>query len=680
MMKMDELVLIAGAQETRMTLHKQLEEVLGDFVKVKSYSLEEQIPFIDNQIVVLSSALLEDEVVRHIGKNCRKIIANRMVNYHNIDRLLMLPERTQALYITDFPQTTMDSIESLKQLGIDHIEFHPYYPGIKDYFRTEIAIKPRTALILPDVVKEVIHIGPRLIDFTTILFILETLGLSERIGRTVSEKFTHTLLGLSKRIAEAYNLNTKSLNLLLDGIHDNAGILEINYEGKISVFNEQLEKILNIPRDRAFGENIRNVFYNTQLVNFIFNSSSREKRSFVFSNAEVIVHRFHFQSAKSIVALFKKTHDIIKRDRTTSREFIRKGYVAKYTFEDIIGTSPILQSTIHTAKKLAKSDLTILIEGESGTGKELFASAIHNESLRCNGPFLAVNFSALSEDLVESELFGYEGGSFTGARAEGKAGLFEQANGGTIFLDEIGDVSLKLQARLLRILQEKEIMRVGGSKIIPVDVRVIAATNKDLLRMIELGTFREDLYYRLKILFIHLPELRNRKQDIPRLINHFIKQSNNTNVQIQTEVVHRLVQYQWYGNIRELKNTIDYMITVCEDYRIDTNSLPDHNFFQKERKSLTSTPMTNQAEDPNLHINEEEIKTILQAISSIIQSGEPAGRKKISQETQNHGPYLTEQQIRQRLEILQIKGYIIKSKGRAGTKLTDKGINFLEER
>lgn len=678
MMKMDELVLIAGAQETRMTLHKQLEEVLGDFVEVKSYSLEEQIPFIDNQIVVLSSALLEDEVVRHIGKNCRKIIANRMVNYHNIDRLLMLPEGTQALYITDFPQTTMDSIDSLKQLGIDHIELHPYYPGIKDYFRTEIAIKPRTALILPDMVKEVIHIGPRLIDFTTILFILETIGLSERIGKTVSENFTRTLLGLSKRIAEAYNLNTKSLNMLLDGIHDNGGILEINYEGKISVFNEQLEKILNIPRDRAFGENIRNVFHNTELVNFIFNSSKREKRSFVFSNAEVTVHRFHFHSAKSIVALFKKTHDIIKRERTTSREFIRKGYVAKYTFDDIIGTSPILQSTIHTAKKLAKSDLTILIEGESGTGKELFASAIHNESMRCNGPFLAVNFSALSEDLVESELFGYEGGSFTGARAEGKAGLFEQANGGTIFLDEIGDVSLKLQARLLRILQEKEIMRVGGSKIIPVDVRVIAATNKDLLRMIELGTFREDLYYRLKILFIHLPELRNRKQDIHKLINHFIKQSNNPSVQIQPEVVHRLVQYEWYGNIRELKNTIDYMITVCEDNRIDTNSLPDHNFFQKERKSLSPLPISYQVEDYTLHINEEEMKTILQVIFNIIQSGEPAGRKKISEETQNHGPYLTEQQIRQRLDILQNKGYIIKSKGRGGTKLTDKGIKYLE--
>lgn len=679
MIKMDELVLIAGAQETRVTLHTQLEEVLGDFVEVKSYSLEEQIPFIDNRIVVLSSSLLEDEVVRHIGQNCRKIIANRMVNYHNIDRLLMLPEGTQALYITDFPQTTMDSIEALKQLGINHIELHPYYPGIKDYFRAEIAIKPRTALILPEVVKEVIHIGPRLIDFTTILFILETLGLSERISRSVSEKFTHTLLGISKRIAEAYNLNTKSLNLLLDGIHDNGGILEINYEGKISVFNEQLEKILNIPRDRAFGENIRNVFYNTQLVNFIFNSSSREKRTFIFSNAEVQVHRFHFHSAKSIVALFKKTHDIVKRERTTSREFIRKGYVAKYTFEDIIGTSPILQSTIHTAKKLAKSDLTILIEGESGTGKELFASAIHNESLRCNGPFLAVNFSALSEDLVESELFGYEGGSFTGAREKGKAGLFEQANGGTIFLDEIGDVSLKLQARLLRILQEKEIMRVGGSKIIPVDVRVIAATNKDLLKMIEIGSFREDLYYRLKILFIHLPELRNRKQDIHQLINHFIKQSNNTNVQIHPEVIQRLVEYQWYGNIRELKNTIDYMVTVCEGKLIDINSLPDKNFFQKERKSITTTPITYQLEDPNLHINEEEMKTILQAIFNIIQSGEHAGRKKISEETQNFGPYFTEQQIRQRLEILQIKGYIVKSKGRGGTKLTDKGRKFLEE-
>jgi PAS domain S-box-containing protein len=233
---------------------------------------------------------------------------------------------------------------------------------------------------------------------------------------------------------------------------------------------------------------------------------------------------------------------------------------ARYRWEDIIGSSPVIERAKEQAKMAAETPATVLLRGESGTGKELFAHAIHNASLRRKGQFVRVNCAAISENLLESELFGYEEGAFTGALRGGKKGFFEEANGGTIFLDEIGDISPNVQSKLLRVLQEKEIIRVGGTRPIPVDVRIISATNANLEQKVHSKTFREDLYYRLNVIPIHIPSLREHKEDIPPLAEHIIFKLNQEfgrQVQKVSEgALQDLLLYDWPGNVRELENVM----------------------------------------------------------------------------------------------------------------------------
>lgn len=257
----------------------------------------------------------------------------------------------------------------------------------------------------------------------------------------------------------------------------------------------------------------------------------------------------------------------------SNKKFHTKGLVAKYTFEDIIGKSLKLQETIKVATKFGKTSSTILIEGETGSGKELFAQSIHNISSRKDGPFVAINCAALPASLLESELFGYEEGAFTGAKKGGKPGLFELAHRGTIFLDEIGEMPLSLQSRLLRVLQEKEVMRIGADYILNVDTRIIAATNLDLYKMVKQGKFREDLYFRLNILNFKIPPLRERKEDIDFLVKHFIKTMNlkhNTYVKDITEKgMSLLKRYAWPGNVRELEHFIEKMVILANTPVVD---------------------------------------------------------------------------------------------------------------
>ncbi|QZY55589.1 sigma-54 interaction domain-containing protein [Crassaminicella profunda] len=287
-------------------------------------------------------------------------------------------------------------------------------------------------------------------------------------------------------------------------------------------------------------------------------------------------------------------HDLTEIKRLTyeldqAKKIIRK-LEAKYTFEDIVGEDEQLLAAIDRAKKAAVTPATILLRGESGTGKEFFAHAIHNESNRKYRQFVRVNCAAISENLLESELFGYEEGAFTGARKGGRKGLFEQANGGTIFLDEIGELSLNTQAKLLRVLQEKEIVRVGGSTPTNINVRVIAATNLDLERAIKSGKFREDLYYRLNVIPIIIPPLRHHKKDIPLLVKHFIKKYNQEYgrfVQdISINALKKLMDLNWTGNIRELENFIGRAIINMKfnEMIIRTKHLPAaQGKIQKER-------------------------------------------------------------------------------------------------
>lgn len=248
-----------------------------------------------------------------------------------------------------------------------------------------------------------------------------------------------------------------------------------------------------------------------------------------------------------------------------------------YQFAEIKGVSEALQQSINAAKRVSKGDATIMLRGESGTGKELFAQSIHNESDRKDKPFVAINCAAIPENLLESELFGYEKGSFTGADME-KQGRFELAHKGTMFLDEIGDMSLYLQAKLLRVLQEKTIERIGSNKSKDIDVRIITATHQNLEDFVKEGKFREDLYYRLSVIPIHIPPLRDRKEDLPILIEHYMnefsKDMKRSPKKLSDEVLHCLIEYEWPGNIRELQNVVRHFVELEIGDTVTMHSLP----------------------------------------------------------------------------------------------------------
>jgi two-component system, NtrC family, response regulator len=265
---------------------------------------------------------------------------------------------------------------------------------------------------------------------------------------------------------------------------------------------------------------------------------------------------------------------VIKENRR-----LRDAVASQYRFDNIIGKSKSMQYVFETIRKVAPATATVLIEGESGTGKELVAKSIHFNSPRKDNPFVAVNCSALSETLLESELFGHEKGAFTGAVSM-KKGRFELADGGTLFLDEIGELSQTLQVKLLRVIQEKDFERVGGEKSVSVNIRLIAATNKDLKKEMEAGRFREDLFYRLNVIRIHLPPLRNRREDIHLLTQHFIEKYANERISkipvkgIDQEVKRLFYEYGWPGNVREFENVIERAMILCPSENIQVTDLP----------------------------------------------------------------------------------------------------------
>ncbi|MGC2062381.1 MAG: sigma-54-dependent Fis family transcriptional regulator [Thermodesulfovibrionales bacterium] len=284
---------------------------------------------------------------------------------------------------------------------------------------------------------------------------------------------------------------------------------------------------------------------------------------------------------KGSVGIIHDISEIIAlTDKLAHAKKLLRQLKARYTWDDIIGSSPSLELAKEQARRAAETPATVLLRGESGTGKELFAHAIHNASRRRKGQFVRVNCAAISENLLESELFGYEEGAFTGAIKGGKKGLFEEADGGTIFLDEIGEISLSIQAKLLRMIQEKEIIRVGGTKSLKVDVRVIAATNADLEQKIQTKTFREDLYYRLNVIPIQIPPLREHREDIRPLAGKIIYRLNQDfgrEVQKLSEAaIEDLTAYDWPGNVRELENLLGRAMIAMrpQETVIDLQHLP----------------------------------------------------------------------------------------------------------
>ena len=359
-----------------------------------------------------------------------------------------------------------------------------------------------------------------------------------------------------------FKTQSEMYQAVLDFTHD--AILAIDENGRIQVLNPPAERIMGCRAADSVGQPVEAVLPNTLLPDVLESGEKQLDQIMQIHQTLCNTNRIPILvdgQRRGVVATFQDVKQLQNSEQKIRLKLHEKGLVAKYAFNDILGDSPAIRSTIQIARSYAASRASVLILGETGTGKELFAQSIHNASDRRDGPFVAINCAAVSNSLLESELFGYEAGSFTGASRGGREGVFELAHGGTLCLDEIGEIPRETQVELLRVLQEKEIRRVGGSRVIPVDVRIIAATNKDLLQETVEGRFREDLYYRLDVLDLKLPPLRERGDDVKILGIHLFRQlpgGEDPTMQHQfLQLLEEVGPYQWYGNIRELQNFVE---------------------------------------------------------------------------------------------------------------------------
>lgn len=381
------------------------------------------------------------------------------------------------------------------------------------------------------------------------------------------------------------------LDTMLSAIDER--FIVVNKEGYIEALSKAYAEFLGVELQNVMGRHVSEVIENTRMdivtktgvaETGVFQEINGEKmiatRIPIYKNGEVIgaFGRVLFRNVKDLEVLYDKL-STIEMELNLYRKTFGKINTAKYQVDDIIGNCDIMLNLKESVRRVAKTNSSVLILGESGTGKELFAHSIHSASMRKKAPFICVNCGTIPEQLIESELFGYEEGAFTGAKKGGKMGLFQAAHGGTIFLDEIGDLPMAMQVKLLRVLQDKEIQKVGSNVREPINVRVVAATNKSLDEMIKAGQFRADLYYRLNVVTLNIPALRERKEDLPLLIKSLLAKISQKEsmgvIEVSRTAMEYLINYDWPGNVRELENVLERAINfVGPDKKIEIKHLP----------------------------------------------------------------------------------------------------------
>jgi transcriptional regulator with PAS, ATPase and Fis domain len=400
------------------------------------------------------------------------------------------------------------------------------------------------------------------------------------------------------------------LEIILSSITE--GIIVTNENNEIQIFNKSAENIFGLAGAQVIGKPVDSVIKNTRINQVLLTKSPEIREIQELDNTSIITSRvpiFMGTQCIGVVCSFTDTPQIQKVERIIRGKLMKKGFSARYSFDHILTTNKGMHAVIRLAQIYANTHSPVMIYGESGTGKELFAQSIHNYSKRSRGPFVAINCAAIPENLLESELFGYEGGSFTGARREGKEGLIELAHQGTLFLDEIGELPLPIQSRLLRVLQEYEIMRVGGKDVIPVDVRIIGATNRSLEKMAEEGSFRSDLYYRLNVLPLTIPPLRERAGDVSYLAGQFLEKAGAT--EKHEQFIELFASYSWPGNVRELNFILERLALLSRGFPdasfFELLNLTGFNLFKSKDSGQSSEPVT-------VDLNKGQLKTVIRDV------------------------------------------------------------------
>ncbi|MGL6104836.1 sigma 54-interacting transcriptional regulator [Romboutsia sp.] len=464
----------------------------------------------------------------------------------------------------------------------------------------------------------------------------------EHVFINASRESIKEAIDYAKKLINTINeekFNNEVLRNILDGIKD--GVIAVDRKGKIIIYNESIEKILKKKESEVLNKHILDVFPNMNWLMECLHKNENIKRKIRYLNNLEVNTRAKLieidDETYGVVGIIQDITKIQKLERQIRLDLNKKGLYARYTFNDFIYKDECTKELIEEAKKIGRTDYTTLLYGESGSGKEMIAQSMHNISNRKDKPFVAINCATISENLLESELFGYEEGAFTGAKKGGKLGLFELAHEGTVFLDEINSLPINFQIKLLRVIEEREIMRIGSNHIIPLNIRIIAATNESLRKKISENTFRDDLFYRLSSLEIDIPPLRDRKKDIILLFNNFVNQILESEVlesesvekhsksKLSDKDIRRLENYNWPGNIRELKNVAQkYVITekIKIDYEEQLN-LTDRQLDKLDYSDFEENNQNNKINIENYKIDIKEVNKYVEEkiIAILLQQG-----------------------------------------------------------
>ncbi|WP_313163064.1 sigma 54-interacting transcriptional regulator [Sedimentibacter sp.] len=681
--KMKSLAIVSYTIESVNSYYNQIKSLFSDKITIKTYTLEDLDNYGDSEIksdvLLFPSYHLYKQIKSKVNKNTELLFAHRTISKSGLDTIFKLDEGSEVVLIDESPEMAEQIISIIYQLGARHIELNSFWTSNADDFDKFIILGQSD--YAPKADKEIINIGNSLLDINSIIDIgmkFDLLSLLDRQDVVRSYKEIRTANFGFLKILGLTNSRESQLDILMQNI--DAGVIGVNNDGNIFLYNENAKEIVN--KEQVLNKKGIELFPEIPFDYTIANLKPVEEKIIKINGYDVVVSvnpLLHSRKMYGAVAIIRRYSDLEKKEYMLRKKLIGKGYTAKYNFDDIFGESDSITETKNIAKRMSKSNSSILITGETGTGKELFAQAIHNNSLRKEFQFVPVNCGAFPESLLESELFGYEEGAFTGARKGGKPGLFELAHNGTLFLDEITEMPMSLQVKLLRVLQEREVVRLGGDRIIDVDIRIIAATNKNIKEMVENAEFREDLYYRLNVLPLKIPPLRSRREDILGLVD-YLKKSFKSDFVLTDKAKEFLVNYSWKGNVRELRNCVEYLVNLGLKI-VEEKDIPVDYSVKAFDNKLVSTEQNIIYEF--LEQAGNNLKKYIFVLEELMIGGknnQRLGRRTLSEIAKSKGIFISEQEIR--TILLNLEKYKMAEiyKGRSGTVITEfgkKAYNYL---
>lgn len=508
---MKTIAVVAVHKDFAEFIKADLEKYFSSYAEIRAYAEEEidSMEEIPEEFVVMSALTVFRKVQPKMKEHALTQVISFAVSRDNLAKLSQVPTDQKVLMVNVDYKMCMQVIAQIYELGYRDFDFVPYYGEEESRDKSiKTAVTPDEMAMMPKDMERIIDIGGRPIDINCIVELANKMGIEDIFdspqAKAARKRFATASFGIDRVLSDTKDKN-EQIKTLVELIQD--GIILTDSAGTVLLSNKKARSILKTEID---GFNADELLPDLPIT---VEAETTSNKVVVVDGKDIVVDVSPIISddryTGNIITL-KSFEETEEKQHGIRAQIARAGHGARYTFGDIVGLSSQIQECVKVAVRMAKSDSSVLIMGESGTGKEVFAQSIHNGSDRSKRNFVALNCAAIPEHLLESELFGYEEGAFTGARKGGKIGYFELAHQGTIFLDEIGEMPLTLQSKLLRVLEEKTVTRIGASKLIDVDVRIIAATNKNLLELVEAKEFREDLYYRINVLPLYIPPLRER--------------------------------------------------------------------------------------------------------------------------------------------------------------------------